>query len=144
MQLHNISRVHPNKKMASVGRGGRRGKTSGRGTKGQNARAGRKKRPEIRDFIKRLPKLRGYAFNTIQTKPITINFDLIERTFSKGEEVSPRTLVEKGVLGLVKGNPPRIKILSDGELTKNITVRGCAMSLTAKTKIEKAGGSVTL
>ena len=45
--------------MAAVGRGGKRGKTSGRGTKGQNARAGRKKRPEMRDFIKRIPKLRG-------------------------------------------------------------------------------------
>jgi len=44
-----------------VGRGGKRGKTAGRGTKGQNARAGRKKRPELRDIIKKLPKRRGYG-----------------------------------------------------------------------------------
>ena len=66
MQTHNIKRKNPNYKSARVGRGGKRGKTSGRGTKGQNARAGRKKRPEMRDIIKKLPKLRGYRFNTIK------------------------------------------------------------------------------
>lgn len=59
MQFHSLKRKTPNKKSKQVGRGGTRGKTSGRGTKGQNARAGRKKRPELRDFIKRVPKLRG-------------------------------------------------------------------------------------
>ncbi len=59
MQFHTLKRHTPNKKSKQVGRGGTRGKTSGRGTKGQNARAGRKKRPELRDFIKRVPKLRG-------------------------------------------------------------------------------------
>lgn len=59
MQFHSLKRKTPNKKSRQVGRGGTRGKTSGRGTKGQNARAGRKKRPELRDFIKRVPKLRG-------------------------------------------------------------------------------------
>lgn len=59
MQFHTLKRNTPNKKSKQVGRGGKRGKTAGRGTKGQNARAGRKKRPELRDFIKRVPKLRG-------------------------------------------------------------------------------------
>lgn len=59
MQFHSLKRKTPNRKSRAVGRGGKRGKTSGRGTKGQNARAGRKKRPELRDFIKRVPKLRG-------------------------------------------------------------------------------------
>lgn len=59
MQFHSLKRKTPNKKSRQVGRGGTRGKTAGRGTKGQNARAGRKKRPELRDFIKRVPKLRG-------------------------------------------------------------------------------------
>lgn len=64
MQFHSLKRKTPNKKSAAVGRGGKRGKTSGRGTKGQNARAGRKKRPELRDFIKRIPKLRGRGKNS--------------------------------------------------------------------------------
>lgn len=59
MQFHSLKRKTPNKKSQQVGRGGTRGKTAGRGTKGQNARSGRKKRPELRDVIKRVPKLRG-------------------------------------------------------------------------------------
>ena len=52
-----------------VGRGqsSTRGKTSGRGTKGQNARAGRKKRPELRDIIKRVPKLRGRGVSSLKS-----------------------------------------------------------------------------
>lgn len=71
MQFHTLKRHTPNKKSQRVGRGGKRGKTAGRGTKGQNARAGRKKRPELRDFIKRVPKLRGRgksSFKSFQTK----------------------------------------------------------------------------
>lgn len=49
-----------------MGRGGKRGKTAGRGGKGQTARAGNKRRPELRDIIKRLPKNRGYHFKSIQ------------------------------------------------------------------------------
>jgi len=71
MQFHTLKRKTANKKARQVGRGGTRGKTSGRGTKGQNARAGHKNRPELRDFIKRVPKLRGRGKNSnksIQTK----------------------------------------------------------------------------
>ena len=56
MQLHDLKRKTENKDVKRVGRGGGRGKTSGRGTKGQNARAGHKKRPEIREILKKLPK----------------------------------------------------------------------------------------
>lgn len=51
-----------------MGRGGTRGKTAGRGTKGQNARAGRKKRPELRDFIKHVPKLRGRGRSSLKSR----------------------------------------------------------------------------
>ena len=67
MQFHTIKRKTKNRKARQVGRGGTRGKTSGRGTKGQNARAGRKKRPELRDFIKRIPKLRGRGKNSLKS-----------------------------------------------------------------------------
>ncbi len=66
MQIHNLKRVHKNKFDRIVGRGGKRGKTSGRGGKGQTARSGNKRRPELRDIIKRLPKNRGYQFKSIQ------------------------------------------------------------------------------
>ena len=68
MQFHTLKRKTKNKKGKTVGRGGTRGKTSGRGTKGQNARAGRKKRPELRDFIKRVPKLRGRGKNSNKSR----------------------------------------------------------------------------
>lgn len=145
MQLHTLSRVTPNKKSISVGRGGKRGKTSGRGTKGQNARSGRKKRPELRDFIKRIPKLRGRgvsSFKSIQAEFVTVNLDSLEKAFKSGDVVNPGSLVEKEIVSLYKGIKPVIKILSDGEITKKITVSGCAVSAGAKTKIEKAGGTV--
>ena len=61
MQLHEIQPLHENRKEKRVGRGGKRGTTSGRGTKGQRARAGHRIRPAERDLIQRLPKLRGFA-----------------------------------------------------------------------------------
>jgi len=64
MQIHQLKRQHKNKKDRIVGRGGKHAKTSGRGGKGQTARAGNKRRPELRDIIKKLPKLRGYRFNS--------------------------------------------------------------------------------
>lgn len=67
MQFHNLKRKTKRKKVQQVGRGGKRGKTSGRGTKGQNARAGRKKRPELRDIIKRIPKLRGRGRSSLKS-----------------------------------------------------------------------------
>jgi len=57
MKIHNLKRVTKNRKTAIVGRGGKRGKTSGRGGKGQTARAGHKVRPEWRDIIKKMPRV---------------------------------------------------------------------------------------
>lgn len=70
MQFHNLQSKTKRKKSRQVGRGqsSGRGKTSGRGTKGQNARAGNKKRPEIRDVIKRLPKLRGRGVSSLKSR----------------------------------------------------------------------------
>lgn len=59
MQLHEISPLHKSKDEKRIGRGGKRGTFSGRGTKGQRARAGHRIRPAERDLIQHLPKLRG-------------------------------------------------------------------------------------
>jgi len=148
MQIHQIKRRTKNKKQAAVGRGGRRGKTSGRGTKGQKARSGHKLRPEIRDIIKRLPKRRGYGKNRALTVdpsgrvPHVVNLSRIEIVFKAGEVVSPETLVSKNILRKEKGRLPKVKILGDGTLSKAVVISGCTVSLPAKVKIEKAGGSV--
>ncbi len=145
MQMHTLKRVHKNKKKAYVGRGGKRGKTSGKGTKGQNSRAGRKIRPEIRDLIKRLPKLRGRGqnlFRSIQVKPVAINLNSVEKSFKAGETVSPQTLVQKGILEMLKGNYPRVKILGTGDLTKKVTFAKVIVSESAKKKIETSGSTI--
>ena len=146
MQIHNLKRVHPNITNQLIGRGGKRGKTSGRGGKGQTARAGSKLRPEMRDFIKRLPKLRGRGkniFTSIEEKPTTINLSDLNKAFENNDNVSVATLLEKGLVVISKGRNPKIKILSDGEITKSLNISGCLISAKAKEKIEKAGGKIT-
>ena len=113
MQAHTLKRNHPNKKSKTVGRGGKHAKTSGRGTKGQNARAGHKKRPEIRDFIKRIPKLRGRGKNintSIQDKYYVVNLSLLNKACKDGDTISPETLVKHKVLKMVKCKLPKEKL----------------------------------
>jgi|SRR3989344_1589371 len=147
MQSHTLKRNNPNKKGKTIGRGGTRGKTAGRGTKGQNARAGHKKRPEIRDFIKRIPKLRGRGKNintSIQTKSFVINIGDLNKIFKTGDIISPQTLVKLSKTKTVSGNSPKIKILGTGTLDKSLTIQGCEISASARAAVEKAGGSVQL
>ena len=142
MNINTLKRRTKNKKTMIVGRGGKRGKTSGRGGKGQTARAGHKVRPEMRDIIKKMPKLRGYAFNTRNEKPVVVNIADLEILFAANDEVTPQTLVEKGIVELDVGKNPRIKILGTGDLTKKLTITNCLVSKEAKAKIEKVGGLV--
>ena len=145
MQLHTLKSKTKRKESTQVGRGGTRGKTSGRGTKGQKARAGRKIRPEFRDVIKRMPKMRGRGKNsnkTIQTKAVTVPLLVIEASYENGEKVTPKSLVQKGILTIIKGKTPKAKILGSGSITKKVNVTGCEVSLAAKASIEKAGGTV--
>jgi len=141
MQVHELKRTNRNKKSRQVGRGGKRGKTSGRGTKGQKARAGRKIRPEIRDLIKRLPKKRGYAFSSVKEKPVIINLKDIEKNFKDGEEVNPESIQKIGLIS--KKNLKRgVKILSEGDLTKKVVISNCSFSSKTKEKIEKSGSKI--
>jgi len=141
MQLHTVQAVG-NKKAKRVGRGGKRGTFSGRGTKGQKARAGRRIRPQLRDALMKIPKKRGYRFTAFRVRPHIIQVALIERIFQKGETVSPQTLIEKGVLSKKGTMIPKVKILATGTLTKSVTIEGCELSMSAKEKIEKAGGKL--
>ncbi len=148
MQLHELKRKTKAKSKKRVGRGGLRGKTSGRGHKGQKARAGHSIRPEIRDMIKKLPKLRGHGVNRSRTvnssvvKPTPINLKVLEENFGNGDKVNPKVLVSAGLIDKKKGRIPKIKILGTGEITKKLEVSDFTISESAKGKIEKAGGSV--
>jgi large subunit ribosomal protein L15 len=142
MQKHNVVRKHKNKTSAQVGRGGTRGKTSGRGTKGQNARAGHKNRPELRDFIKRFPKLRGRGKNintSIQQKPFVISLTALSSNFAEGAMINPQTLKEKKLVVTQKGVLPKIKILG-GTIDKSVIISGVEVSVSALSAIQAAGG----
>ncbi len=141
MQIHEIKPKHKRKKIKRLGRGRTRGTYSGRGIKGQKARAGRRMRPEMRDIIKKIHKKRGYKFTSIKEKPIVINIsDLI--VFNDGAVISPQTLFQKKLIQKKNRLFPRVKILGKGDLTKKLSVSGCMVSVSAKEKIVKAGGKV--
>lgn len=135
MQLHQIKPTHKYKNKKRVGRGGKRGTYSGRGIKGQKARAGRKIRPELRDFIKKIPKKRGYRFKA-GPKPQVVNLQDLEKHFKEGETVSPETLFKKGLIGKVKGRAPKdVKILGKGKLAKKLEIKRCKISKTAEKEL---------
>jgi len=142
MQLHQLKPTHRKKRKKRVGRGGKKGTYSGRGIKGQKARAGAKLKPIIRELIKRYPKLRGYKFKPKKSKIAILNLEVLEKSFDSKERVTPEILLEKKLIRRIKGRLPEVKILSRGEITKPLIIEGCQLSKQAKEKIEKAGGTV--
>ena len=141
LQMHDL-RPAPgaNRDRIRVGRGeGSKGKTAGRGAKGQT------KRTHVRPGFEggqlplymRLPKLRGFK-NPFKTEYQVINIARLVELFPEGGEVSVAELAAKGA---VRANAP-VKILGDGETTAKFTLKGVKVSASAKAKIEAAGGVV--
>ena len=141
MKLHELSPVAGSTHVAKrKGRGiaTGNGKTGGRGHKGQHARSGGKTRIGFEGgqmpLARRIPK-RG--FNNIFAKPLTaINLAVLNR-FEDGAVVDAAALIEAGIISEC---PYGLKVLSNGELTKKLTVKAAAFSGSAKAKIEEAGG----
>ena len=147
MQLNSISPKTKKDRPEPVGRGGKRGKTSGRGGKGQTARAGHHIRPEVRDRIKKLPKLRGHGKNrarTVRTNRIAtsaVNLSTIDAAYKAGETVSPASLVARGIVRRAKGRAPVVKVLGTGTITKALVIKGCMLSVAALAAVTAAGGT---
>ena len=141
MNLHELSPVAGSTqvgKRKGRGAGSGNGKTGGRGHKGQKARSGGKVRVGFEGgqmpLSRRVPK-RG--FNNIFAKPLTaINLTVLNG-FEDGAVVDAAALIEKGILSAC---PYGLKVLSNGTLTKKLTVKAAAFSESAKEKIEQAGG----
>ena len=141
MKLHELAPVMGSTqvgKRKGRGTGSGNGKTGGRGHKGQHARSGGGVRVGFEGgqmpLVRRVPK-RG--FNNIFAKPLTaINVAVLNR-FEDGAVVDAAALIEKGILSEC---PNGLKVLSNGNLTKKITVKAAAFSESAKEKIEQAGG----
>jgi large subunit ribosomal protein L15 len=122
------------------------GKTAGRGTKGQNARAGGGVPPYFEGgqlpLVRKLPFVRGYGFFNpwkVEFKPV--NVDQLEDRFEAGAEVTPQTLAEHGLL---KSANEMVVILGRGEIDRPLKVRAHRVSKGARAKIEEAGGEVEL
>ena len=141
MELSKLSPVEGSTqvgKRKGRGHGSGNGKTGGRGHKGQKARSGGKVRVGFEGgqmpLVRRIPK-RG--FNNVFAKPLTaINLTVLNR-FEDGAVVDAAALIEKGI---ITECPYGLKVLANGNLTKNITVKAAAFSESAKEKIEQAGG----
>ncbi len=145
MQLHSLQRKTPRKYEKLVGRGGARGKTAGRGTKGQRAHGGHGIRPEARDTIKKFPKMRGRGLNVNTSRfndAQVVNIKKLDAVFNDGDTVNQESLHKARLVKKVDGKFPTVKLLAVGETIKKFEVSGCLVSETAKAKIEKAGGSV--
>lgn len=148
MQLDALKPTAPRQTARRIGRGGKRGKMSGRGHKGQTARAGNSTRPEMREQIKKLPKLRGHgvnraeAVNAERIRPVVVNLSALQAAFEAGSTVSPKTLVAAGVVTAVRRRAPQVKILGTGELSKKLTIVDCDLSASARAKVSAAGGEV--
>ncbi len=136
--LKNTSR--PTKTVRRVGRGpgSKRGKTSGRGGKGDSARQGYRKRFGYEGgqvpLYRKLP-IRGFTRGTFVKLSMAISLKTLEENYQDGETVNLVTLREKGLIP--RRLPGGIKILSDGELTKKVHIEANAFSAAAVQKLQE-------
>jgi large subunit ribosomal protein L15 len=153
LNLSNLKPAQARKGRKRIGRGlgSGKGRYSGRGLKGQKSRSGsHKMRPGFEGgqnpIYMRLGKLRGGSKDALpvgphRTSTAPVNVATLEERFDAGAEVTPESLVAKGVL---KNTRTDVKILGNGDLKKKLVVTAHAVSASAREKIEAAGGSVTL
>ncbi len=135
--LKDSSRVSKKSKRVGRGPGSNKGKTCGRGTKGDKARSGYKRRHGQEGgqlpLFKKLPH-RGFSNARFRVVPFSINLGLINELFEDGEKVNAETLIAKGFPKTKLGTG--LKILAVGELTKKVVVEASSISKNAIKKLE--------
>ena len=143
MKLHELSPQEGSVKerfRKGRGAGSGNGKTAGKGHKGQNARSGGGVRPGFEGgqlpLYRKLPKrgFKNFLFGKVYT---VVNVESLNK-FNDGEVVDAAALLAKGIISDVAKNG--VKVLGEGELTKNLTVKAAVFSGSAKEKIEAVGG----
>ena len=146
MKLNELSPSVPRKNRKRIGRGNSSGwgKTAGKGSNGQNSRAGGGVKPYFEGgqmpIYRRVPK-RGFSNAILKKEYTLLSLDLLNN-FEDGETVSIETLFDKFLVKSIKKDG--IKILGNGELTKKLTVKAHKVSKSAKAAIEAKGGSVEI
>ncbi len=138
MQLNELKPDHPKRRELRVGRGGKRGTTSGRGQKGQKARSGHRLPRTERETILKFPKARG-----VKNKPLSARATIIQVSalgaLAVDGKLTRAVLAEKGLIA----NPrAKVKILGGGKLISAVIVQGVPVSASARKAIEAAGGKV--
>ena len=146
IELHTLKSApgaRKNRRRVGRGQASGTGKTSGRGHKGQKARSGYSSRAGFEGgqmpIHRRLPK-RGF-YHDKRHAFAEINLDLLESRFEDGAEITTDVLRAAGIVKIKKGG---VKLLGRGDLTKRFVVKLQGASATAREKIEKAGGTLTL
>ncbi|MCH3971256.1 MAG: 50S ribosomal protein L15 [Oscillospiraceae bacterium] len=142
MKLNDLTAVPGSTRVAKrIGRGHGtgQGKTAGKGQKGQKARSGGSIRPGFEGgqmpLQRRIPK-RGFH-NVFAKSIVTVNVGTLDKKFDDGATVDAAALLKAGV---IKSALDGVKVLSNGQMTKKLTVKASAFSAAAKEKIESAGG----
>ena len=147
MKLNTLIKINHSKLRVGRGIGSGKGKTSGRGVKGQKSRSG----VAIKSFeggqmplYRRLPK-RG--FKTVRKKSTAIlnlsdiNILIKRKKIKPQEEISIKNLSEKKIIGK---KYEKLKILGKGDLKEKLVIKTDFISKSARTKVEKAGGSINI
>jgi large subunit ribosomal protein L15 len=138
MQIHDITSRNTTRNKKRVGRGGKRGTTSGKGQKGQKARAGHKMRPGYRDQLIRTPKKRGYKNKPKSPRSTVITLTQLAK-LSEAIITSEVLVVHK----YIKSIQAPAKIVATGSLSSAKEIKNIPASKTAKEAIVKAGGKVS-
>ena len=148
MKLHELSSgegVRRERRRVGRGHGSGRVKTSGRGTKGQNARAGGGTRLGFEGgqnpWTMRIPHKRGFNIGRFRKTVQELNLHDLERVFAAGDSVTLATLCERGLIDNVKDT---VKLLGEGALSKRLTLEVHSASASARAAVEAAGGTLTL
>jgi large subunit ribosomal protein L15 len=144
-----LNNLHPakgsthRKKRLGRGPGSGLGKTSGRGEKGQKSRSGYSMKIGFEGgqmpLHRRLPK-RGFT-NIFKKKWIEVSLAALEKAFAENDEVTPELMHHRGIIKKAKHD---IVVLGNGEVSKSLKVSAHRFTKSAREKIEKAGGAVTV
>lgn len=147
MRLHDLKPrpgAKHRKKRLGIGESSGHGKTSGKGHKGQKARSGAAIRPGFEGgqmpLNRRLPK-KGFSNFRFRVNYAVVNVEDLNTRFEDGATVNEESL---RAVGLVRGTFDGIKLLGNGDVTRKLAVEVSKASASAKEKVEKAGGTVTL
>ncbi len=147
MKLHELrpnEGATRNRKRIGRGTGSGRGKTAGRGTKGQNARSAKGGRAGFEggqfSFLRRLPRMRGFN-NRFKVTYTPVNLDKMGERFEAEAQVTPASLFDTGLLGDAK---QPVVVLARGEVDKPLHLQVHRISRSAREKVEAAGGTVEI